>query len=89
MTDNSNKRYKIVYHKNECIGAFACVAAEPETWEIAEDDTTKADIVNHDEKKGETYVKYVDDLKNNMEAAQSCPVNCIHIIDQETGEELI
>ena len=30
-----------------------------------------------------------DDLDLEMETAQSCPVNVIHIIDKETGEKLI
>jgi ferredoxin len=82
----SDKRYKIVYHKDECIGAFACVAAEPSTWE---QDGAKADLVGFDEQTDETYIKYVDELNNNLEAAQSCPVNCIHIVDQEEDKKLI
>jgi len=80
------KRYKIVYHKNECIGAFACLAAAPETWREADD---KADLIGGKKEKDEIYVKEVDELENNMEAAQSCPVNCIHIIDQKEKKKLI
>ncbi len=85
---DSNKRYKIIYKKNECIGAFACVAAEPKHWE-EDGDSDKADLVEGIHEGEEVYIKYLDELDNNLEAAQSCPVNCIHIIDQETGEELI
>lgn len=84
--DPSDKRYKIVYHKNECIGAFACVAAEPKEWE---QNGAVADLIGYDEKDGETYIKYLDEIGNNLEAAQSCPVNCIHIIDQEKEKKLI
>lgn len=83
---SEGKKYKIIYKKNECIGAFACVAAEPKHWEENED---KADLIGGIHQGEEVYIKYLDDLENNLEAAQSCPVNCIHIIDQETGEELI
>lgn len=81
-------KYRILYKKNECIGAFACVAADPDTWKQVED---KADLIGGLEVKDEeeVYYKDVDDLGNNMEAAQSCPVNCIHIIDLETGKRLI
>ena len=83
------KRYRIVYMKNECIGAFACLAAEPSTWKQTGD---KADLIDSelDLKEGEeVYIKEVDDLENNLEAAQCCPVNCIHIIDKKTGKKLI
>ncbi|PIN80078.1 ferredoxin [Candidatus Woesearchaeota archaeon CG10_big_fil_rev_8_21_14_0_10_32_9] len=85
------KRYTIVYTKNECIGAFACVAAEPDTWKQVED-RDKADLIGGILKMGdeeEVYVKEVDELNNNLEAAQSCPVNCIHIIDNQTGRKII
>ncbi len=85
---SEKKKYKIVYVKNECIGAFACIAAEPGTWkESVEGD--KADLIEGVNEGDEVYVKEVDELDNNMEAAQSCPVNCIHIIDQETGKKII
>lgn len=87
--EEKKKRYTIIYKKNECIGAFACVAAEPNTWKQVED---KADLIGGELKIGEedeVYIKEVDDLENNLEAAQSCPVNCIHIIDNETGRKII
>lgn len=86
--ENSNKRYKIIYKKNECIGAFACVALEPKHWE-KKDSSDVADLIEGINEGEEVYIKYLDELDNNLEAAQSCPVNCIHIIDQETGERLI
>jgi ferredoxin len=82
----TDKQYKIIYHKDECIGAFACVAAEPNHWE---QNGAKADLIDYDEETDETYIKYVDDIGNNLEAAQSCPVNCIHIVDLENDKELI
>lgn len=80
------KRYKIIYHKNECIGAFACLAAAPETWTQNDD---KADLVEGKKEGEEIYTKEVDELGGNLEAAQSCPVNCIHIIDNKTKKKLI
>ena len=83
---NSQKKYKIIYKKNECIGAFACVALEPKHWKQSGD---VADLIEGEHEGEEVYIKYLDELDNNLEAAQSCPVNCIHIINQETGERLI
>lgn len=85
---SENKRYKIIYKRNECIGAFACVAAEPREWKENGDENV-ADLIEGVHEGEQVYIKYLDDLGNNLEAAQSCPVNCIHIIDQKTGEELI
>ena len=82
------KRYKIIYKRNECIGAFACVAAEPKEWKENADDNV-ADLIDGINEGDEIYVKELDDLGNNLEAAQSCPVNCIHIIDTKTNKQLI
>jgi len=89
--ENLHKRYTIVYKKNECIGTFACVAAEPDTWK-RDSEEDKADLIGGNLKIGdeeEVYIKEVDELDNNLEAAQSCPVNCIHIIDNNTGRKII
>ena len=80
------KKYTIIYKKNECIGAFACLAAAPDTWKQAGD---KADIIGGKKADKDTYEKEVDDLGNNLEAAQSCPVNCIHIIDNKAKKRII
>lgn len=80
------KRYLITYHKDECIGAFACLAAEPKSWVKNED---KADLVDAKNEGNEIFTKEVDDLDNNLEAAQCCPVNCIHIYDRKEKRKLI
>ena len=88
MSEKSQKRYKIIYKKNECIGAFACVALEPKHWE-KQDASDVADLIDGIHEGDEVYVKYMDELDNNLEAAQSCPVNCIHIFDQKEQKRLI
>ena len=82
------KKYTILYDKHECIGAFACLAAEPSTWK---QDKDKAELIGGEKEKKakETYIKEVDELENNLEAAQSCPVNCIHIMDNKTKKKII
>ena len=37
-------RYRIEYTRNKCIGAFACVSIDTDTW--AMNDDNKADLVN-------------------------------------------
>ena len=72
-------KYKIELDREGCIGCWACISVHGENW-IMEDDGKsnfkKADI---EEKE----------LPKEMEAAESCPVNVIHIIDTEKDEKLI
>jgi len=72
------KTYKIVYDRDGCIGAGACVTANPDNWVMAEDN--KANF------KKETITE--EELEKNMDAAKVCPVNVIHIEDQD-GKRLI
>ena len=71
--------YEIEYDREGCIGAAACELTCPENWKLGEDG--KADF----KKK---YLKK-EDFEKNMEAAKSCPVNVIHIIDKKTKRRLI
>lgn len=88
--DGTKKRYKIVYEREACIGAAACVAAYPERWEIVDDG--KADLKgasqNDDNSVQELEVSE-DEFQKMLDSAQACPVNVIHIIDLETGDRVI
>jgi ferredoxin len=76
----SEKRYKIEYDRENCIGAAACAAVNPKNWVISNEDG-KADFVTRDFNE--------ESLENELEAAKACPVNVIHIIDKKTGEKLV
>jgi ferredoxin/transposase len=71
--------YKIGYDREGCIGAGSCIGACPKNWSMAEDG--KATV-------GKTEITEAE-LEMNKEAAEACPVNVIHIINNETGERLI
>jgi len=76
--DYMPKKYVIVHDRDQCIGCGACAAVNPDNWEMAEDGLAKV-------KKTELTE---EELSANMEAAESCPVNCIHIYEvTETGEK--
>lgn len=66
---------KIIHDKNICIGCGACAAVCAENWDMGDDGKSKP-------KKTE-----LTDIGCNMDAAQSCPVNCIHI--EKDGKKLI
>ena len=88
--NGQKKRYKIVYEREACIGAAACVAAYPERWEIVDDG--KADLKgasqNDDNSVQELEVDE-EEFQKMLDSAQACPVNVIHIIDLETGDRVI
>ena len=86
-------RYKTVYDLENCIGVFSCVAAHDKRWKMGENELQGKAILEggkEDEKTGYFEVEFdEDELQLNLEAARVCPVNVIHIIDKETGKQLI
>ena len=84
------KKYRIEYDREGCIGAAACVAVDGDNWTLIEDG--KADLTNskEDQKTG-YFIREITEgeLAKFKEAAESCPVNVIHIVDLETGKRII
>ncbi len=83
-------RYKIIYDREGCIGAAACAAVSPKYWKMVEDG--KANLIGSEKVEGkEEYILEIDDtdFEEMFEAAQSCPVIVIHIINLDTGEKII
>ncbi len=72
-------KFKIIHDRPECIGCGACAAVTPKYWEMNADG--KSDIKEGKE-VGETQELELEDLDGNMEAAEVCPVNCIHIYEK-------
>ena len=90
QTDQQAKtKFQIQHDRPNCIGCAACAAIAPDFWTMSEDG--KSDIVAS--KKREDGWEELDiEEKNfalNKEAADSCPVNVIHIVDKKTGEKII
>lgn len=81
-------KYKVVYERKNCIGAGTCAAIAPKFWKIADDG--KADIAGSIE-LGDVWERIIDEseLKDNLDAAEGCPAQVIHIYNLETGEKLI
>lgn len=73
MADIDN--LKITIDRDECIGDGACVNEAPETFEL--DDEDKAVV-----KGGST-----DSQDSILEAARSCPTECI-IVEDKAGNKL-
>ena len=84
------KKYRIELDREGCIGAAACVAVDSDNWQIVEDG--KVDLKDSiQDKRTKFFIREIDEseLAKWKEAAESCPVLVIHIIDLETGKRLI
>ena len=77
MKQSKEKRYKVIYERDECVGAGACVVASPKNWQI--DNKGKA-ILQDAKAKNEIFELDIakKDLNAMLKAAKSCPVKCIH-----------
>ncbi len=87
--EGQDKKFQILHDRPNCIGCAACAAVAPDFWVMSEDG--KSDIVNS-KKRADEWEELDISEKNyqqNREAAESCPVNVIHIIKKDTGEKLI
>ena len=74
-------RFEILYDREGCIGAASCVAVDPINWKLNDADG-KADYVKKT-------IDSQEELKRAIEAAESCPVVVIHIMDKKTGKNII
>lgn len=75
---------KIIHDKETCIGCGACAAVCADSWEMADDGKSN---LKEGKAEGSNFVKEIDDEGCNLSAAQSCPVNCIHL--EKDGKKLI
>jgi len=86
-------KWKIVFDKELCIGNGICAKLHPEGWAVpnspANGGDGKSHIIGGIKRSDGWEEKDVADITKHMEAAQGCPVNAIHIIDEETGEQII
>ena len=83
------KTFRILHDKPNCIGCGACAVIAPKFWEMNDDG--KADVIGgknlpNGQQEGRIEQK---DFEINLEAAESCPVEVIHLTDEETGEKLV
>ncbi len=81
---------KVKVDREMCIGAASCIAVAPKTFEL--DAEGKAVIKKKDGTMTSDFVNYqdIDDEQVNIEnAAKSCPVNAIVIVEvDDKGNEV-
>jgi len=72
----NDKTYSIDHDREACIGCGAC-AAVTSNWFMEDDGKASAKVVDF------------SNLGDEKEAAEGCPVNCIHLIDNKAKKKLI
>ena len=82
-------KYKMEHNRPDCIGCGACTAVAPEFWEMNDDG--KSDIKGGSGREDGWQELDIEekDFEANKAAAESCPVNVIHLKKKETGEKII
>ncbi len=69
---------KIIFERDKCIGCGTCSVICPSFWEMEDDG--RAGLKEGIENKG-IVEREVEEESCNVEAAQSCPMQCIRISD--------
>lgn len=81
--------FKVEHVRNDCIGCGACAAVCP-MWEM-DDNDGKSNLKGA--KKNADGIEELEigdkDLDSMKESAESCPVNVIHITNNESKEKII
>ena len=83
------RKYALQHDRPNCIGCGACEAIAPDFWEMNDDG--KSDIKQGENKNNGWQELEIGqkDFEVNKEAANSCPVNVIHIVNKKTKSRLI
>lgn len=83
-----SKKFVLIHDRPNCIGCGACAAVAPKHWTMADDG--KSDIIEGKDLENGHQEKEITDAEyeENFEAAETCPVNVIHL-KKENGEDII
>jgi len=83
------KPYRIEHDRPNCIGCGACAAVAPDFWEMNDDGKSDIKKAKTREDSWQELEIKEENFQQNKEAADSCPVNVIHIIKKENNEKII
>ncbi|MFA6048656.1 MAG: ferredoxin [Candidatus Micrarchaeia archaeon] len=80
--------YSVEHDRPNCIGCGACAAVCPAFWEMASDGKSDLKGVKYDGNGLGVLSVEEKDFACNKLAADSCPVNVIHLTNKKTGEKI-
>lgn len=66
----------IIHEREKCVGCGACAALCPSFWEMKEDGKV---MLKGAKGNNDVFMLEIEDMGCNQLAAESCPVNCIHV----------
>lgn len=70
---------KIIFERYKCIGCGACVSVCPSHWEMNDDG--KSELVDSKVNlENNNYEKEIGEAGCAKDAAEGCPVQCIHVV---------
>ncbi len=74
---------KYQHDRENCIGCGSCAALDPKNWRM--DPDGKSTLIDSKEIDAELFEKEFpeEDLDKNIETAEACPVNVIHVYKDE------
>lgn len=79
-------KYKIIHEREICIGCGSCAATCPDFWMMDPDGKSK---LKNAKKNGKNFELQVDEKNCNQDAAEVCPVSCIHIVELKTNKKIV
>ncbi len=68
---------KIIQEREKCIGCGLCVTLCPDFWQMADDG--KSQLSNSKKNSQGNFELETESVPCNQEAADGCPVQCIHV----------
>tara|TARA_Y100000310_G_scaffold329214_1_gene398620 strand:- start:175 stop:396 length:222 start_codon:yes stop_codon:yes gene_type:complete len=69
---------KIIFERDKCIGCGSCAALCPKNWQVQDDGKSKL-LGSKLDPGTKNYIKEVEEVGCNQDAADACPVKCIHV----------
>ncbi|OIO65453.1 ferredoxin [Candidatus Woesearchaeota archaeon CG_4_10_14_0_2_um_filter_57_5] len=82
-------KYCISHNRPDCIGCGACAAIAPKKWHMDDEGKSHLEGSSTNDDGWELLDISDDEFQEQMDAAESCPVNVIHIKNLADKKELI
>lgn len=72
--------YRVEMDRTMCISCGNCIESCPDIWEFADDGISS---IKDPDSDGDIQIKELDNLGCSVDAAERCPVLCIHVFEDD------